>query len=255
MKRRSLILLGFVLLAAGPAHGDFRAAADAFRAGQYEAAYDKAGAEHTADAHAFRARSLLARAMSGEADPARSLLDAALSEAETALALQPDHVEGRLQKAIALSLILRPMSVSEANRTGYGGLSRSLAEGVLKDDPGNFYAHGFLAVWHVEVVRRGGIAGSAIMGASVRAGRRHYDEAVRLAPDDAGLHWQWARALAALDAKKYRREIETALAAAAGIDPQTELDRVMQARAAVLFDVLGTAARPSETEARAQRML
>ena len=251
MQRRSLILLGFVLLAAGPAYGEFRGAEAAFRAGHYEAAFDKAGAEHSADAHAFRARSLLALAMSGDADPPRSLLDAALSEAETALALEPLHFEGRLQKAIALSLILRPMSLGEANRTGYGGQSRSLAEEVLKDDPENYYAHGFLAVWHVEVVRRGGLAGSAIMGASVRAGRSHYEEAIRLAPDDAGLHWQWARALAALDARKYRRDIETALVAAKAVDPQTELDRVMRGRAEQLLTALGQyAVRDVERQAR-----
>ncbi len=242
------------MLAAAPAHADIRAATDAFRAGQYETAFDKAGAEPTADAHAFRARVLLAKAMSGETDPPASLIETALAEANAALALDPAHGEGRLQKAIALSLILRPMSAGEASRTGYGERSRALAEGVLADDPENFYAHGFLAVWHVEVVRRGGLIGSALLGASLRTARRHYEAAIHLAPDDTGLHWQWARALAALDARKYRREIETALAAAVAIDPQTDLDRVMQARAQKLLAAF--ADEPAlAIERRAQQML
>ena len=58
---------------------------------------------------------------------------------------------------------------------------------------------------------------------------------MRLAPEDVGLRWQWARALAALDAKKYRGDIEAELEAALAIDPATDLDRVMQERAEVLL--------------------
>ncbi len=192
--------------------------------------------------------------MFGSGEPPRAVLDDARNAAETALALEPGHLEGRLQKAIALSLTLRPMSLGEARRTGYGELSRSLAEGVIVDDPANHYAHGFLAVWHVEVVRRGGRLGAMVMGASVRSAEAHYAEALRLAPEDIGLRWQWARALAALDAHKYRAEIDAALTAAAAMTPATDMDRVMQDRAATLIGILHTAG-AADTEARAQRML
>lgn len=240
MHVRSLILFAFATLAALPASADFRAASEAFRAGQYDRAFAEAGREQTADAHAFRARALLAKAMCGEADPPRSLIDQALGEAETALKIAPEHAEGRLQKAISLSLILRPMSLGEARKTGYGELSKTLAEGVLADEPANYYAHGLLAVWHVEVERRGGRIGAAIMGASLKAGRSHYAEAVRLAPEDIALRWQWARALAALDARKYRSEIEETLQAAASIPPANNLDRVMQGRAGTLLDIVAS---------------
>lgn len=249
-----LILLAFAMLSASPALADVHAASDAFRAGHYDAAFDQAGAEPTADAHALRARALLAKAMSGEEEPPRQLLDKALGEAEAALAQEPRHAEGRLQKAIALSLILRPMPLNEARRTGYGDVSKSLAEAVIAQDPANHYAHGFLAVWHVEVVRRGGALGAMMMGASVKTAQHHYAEATRLAPDDIGLRWQWARALAALDAKKYRSEIEAELSVALAAVPASDMDRVMQVRSGILFDVLKAAPRPSETQALAQRM-
>ncbi|ABI78356.1 hypothetical protein HNE_0547 [Hyphomonas neptunium ATCC 15444] len=254
MQGRSLILFAFAMLAAMPAAADFRAASEAFRAGHYDRAFAEAGGEQTAESHAFRARTLLAKAMCGDEDPPRSLIDQALSEAEIALSLEPDHLEGRLQKAISLSLILRPMSISEARKTGYGELSRTLAESVLEDAPGNFYAHGFLAVWHVEVERRGGMIGAAIMGASLKAARRHYEEAVRLAPADIGLRWQWARALAALDARKHQAEITLALEAAVGTAPATDLDKVMQARAARLLEVVARD-KPRDVERLALAML
>ena len=91
---------------------------------------------------------------------------------------------------------------------------KDLAEAVLKDDPNNAYAHGFLAVWNIEVVRRGGSVGSAIMGASLKQARKHYSAATRTLPQDAATHWQFARAMAALNARKYRAEIDAALAKA-----------------------------------------
>ena len=188
---------------------------------------------------------------SGEPDPA--LIREALASADAALALDPRHGEGRLQKAIALSLLTRPMSLGEANRSGYGPQAKALAEGVLADDPANHYALGFLAVWHVEVHRRGGTLGAAMLGASLKTARKNYAEAVRLAPEDAGLRWQWARALAAFDAKKYRSEIESELEAAIAIDPQTDLDRVMQGRAETLLAEL-TSKRARNVEDIANRM-
>lgn len=254
MIARSLILFSLLVLAVSPAHAEFGAAGEAFRAGQYDRALQMTAANPSADAQAFRARTLLAKAMFAGGEPSRSVLDEARDAAENALALDPRHREGRLQKAIALSLILRPMSLNEARRTGYGELSKSLAEGVVAEDPANHFAHGFLAVWHVEVVRRGGTLGSMVMGASVRSAEAHYAEAVRLAPGDIGLRWQWARALAALDARRYRAVIEAELTAAVALAPAADMDRVMQARAASLIGVLRTA-RAAETEVRAQRML
>jgi cytochrome c-type biogenesis protein CcmH/NrfG len=152
-----------------------------------------------------------------------------------------------VQKAIALSLLTRSMSLGEASRSGYGSQAKALAEAALQDDPTNHFALGFLAVWHVEVHRRGGTIGAAVMGASLRAARHDYAAAVRLAPDDAGLRWQWARSLAAYDAKKYRSEIQAELEAAIAIDPATDLDRVMQERAqALLTELTSKSARDVE---------
>jgi hypothetical protein len=135
-----------------PVQAQSQGAVEAFTAGRYDAAYAAVAADRAPDACAFGARALLAKAMSGEGQPPEPLLTAALGEAETALATQPGHIEGRLQKAIALSLLVRPMSLKDARDSGYGEEARQLAEAVLVDDPQNAYAHGFLAVWHIEVM-------------------------------------------------------------------------------------------------------
>ncbi len=251
---RSEFLVALFLSAGEAAHADLVAAALAFDAGRYEQAVTEAAAERTADAEAFCARALLARAMSGPSEPSDAMLKGALEAAERALKIDPRHAEGRLQKAISLSLLTRPMSLNAARKSGFGEEAKALAEAVIADDAANHYALGFLAVWHVEVHRRGGRLGALMMGASLDEAAIHYAEAVRLAPQDVGLRWQYARALAAYDAKTYRGEIGAELQAALAIDPATELDRVMQERAAMLLEAVRSE-KASDAEKMAQGML
>lgn len=213
----------------------------AFSEGRYHEAVLLSVTQPSADNLAFSARSLLAEAVSDESFmPPTHLLDEAAAKAREAITLQPDHVEARLQLAIALSLKARPLSNREAMRTGYGDEARTLVEAALTNDPDNAYAHGFLAVWHLEVRRRGGAIGGSVMGASVNKARRHYQAALRSAPDDASIHWQYARALTALNAKRYRDEIATSLEIALGCHAETLLEDIMQRRADTLRAELET---------------
>lgn len=230
-----------VLFLLPPAMAEDEAYLIAFTEGRYEEAAILAEADATSDSLAFAARSLLAEAMSAEDFiPPPPLVEQAEQYARTALLLDPDHPEARLQLAIALSLLARPLTTSEAMRTGYGEESKSLALDVLSDDPMNVYANGFMAVWHVEVRRRGGAIGASILGASIKKARTHYARAITYRGDDASIHWQYARALAALNARKYKPEIELALQSAIDCETESDLERVMQSRARVLLTALGS---------------
>lgn len=211
-----------------------------FARGEYMDAAREAEAAAGADDLAFAARALLAYCMTRSQEPDAAIVERAWKDAEAALKIEPGHEEGQLQLAIALSLKSRGMDVLAAWNAGYGEKGRKLAETVLKADPSNYYAYGFLAVWNVEVERRGGGFGAWVMGASLDKARSNYQAANRLAPDDVGIHWQYARALAALDAKAHAGEItqvlDRALAARAG----DHVEHVMQTRAAELANVLKT---------------
>ena len=248
-------LIALLVLTAPIAAADEEAHLIAFTEGRYVEAATAAEIIHTPDSLAFAARSLLAEAISApDHTPDSILLDQAQLQAETALMDAPDHVEARLQLAIALSLKTRPMSIRDIRRSGYGERAKDLVDSVLADEPTNSYAHGFLSVWHIEVRRRGGALGASIMGASVKRGRRHYQDAIALDPDDASIHWQYARALASLNAKKYREEIDNALAQAALCQTDTALEEVMQNRAATLALAVETKSR-REIETLAAEML
>lgn len=247
--------LALALLLTPPAFADEAAIITAFDDGRYSEAASIALEQATPDSLVFAARSLLADAMSTpDHTPPQSLVMEAEELARNAISLDPNHIEGRLQLAIALSLRSRPLTNREARKSGMGSEAKTLADAVLEDDPGNAYAHGFLAVWHVEVVRRGGSFGSAVMGASVKRARAHYAEAVKETPDDASIHWQYGRALAALNAKKYRSEIDAALTAAFAANCESQLERLMQTRAEQLSTALRFQSR-RDVEALAEQML
>lgn len=234
------IVAAFVLLSPS-AFAEEEARLIAFSEGRYAEAVDLVALEQSADAQAFAARSLLADAMSNdEFSPPLAALESAEGYARAALAIDPEHVEGRLQLAIALSLRSRPLSIKEVRQTNLAEESKHLVRSVLEDDPANPYAHGFMAVWNIEVRRRGGAIGAAVLGASVRKARRHYEAAIDSRPQDASIHWQYARALAALDAEKYHQEIETALQSALNCGTESQLETAMQARAAVLHQAVQT---------------
>lgn len=254
--KRIIAAIGGLALATGvlPATGQGSDAVAAYVSGDYQGALACLSGAPDADSHAFTARVLLSEAISTDGPPPPDLLQDALEEANLAIARQPGHVEGRLQKAIALSLIVRPMSLGEARKNGWGSEARDLAEAVLAEDPANAYAHGFLAVWNIEVLRRGGTLGAMMMGASLDQARDHYRAAADASPDDAAIHWQWGRVLASLNAKKYRAEIEAALGAAQAAGVDSDLERVMQARASTLKQVLETRG-PKAAEATAADML
>lgn len=221
------------------AHPTSSELAEKFARGEYMAAATRAEAMAGPDDFAFAARALLAQCMTGAAAVDPLLVERATRDAEAALKLDPAHEEGRLQLAIALSLKSRDMDAMAAWNAGYGEKGKKLAEGVLKTDPANFYAHGFLAVWNIEVERRGGGMGAWMMGASLDAARRHYEAARTLAPDDVGIHWQFARALAALDLKAHWKDVNAALDRAVSAAAADHVEQVMQVRARRLLAAMG----------------
>lgn len=206
----------------------------AYEDGRFQDAADFAVTIKSADAYAVAARALLAVGIVENRDPTNDELDRAEAFARQAIGLAPRHAEGRLQLAIALSMRTRSMSRVEAWQSGYGQRARTLAEGVIMDEPENAYADGFLSVWHTEAVRIGGGFGASFVGASIKKGRAHYERANEINPDDVGLHWQYARSLTLLNAKKHRREIDLALSRALAAGQDNAVEAVFYERAYTL---------------------
>lgn len=239
-----------LLVPTASAHPTSPELAGKFARGEYLTAAAAAESAASADDLAFAARALLAHCMTGASEPDAAMVDRAARDAEAALKEEPGHEEAQLQLAIALSLKSRVMDPMAAWSAGYGDKGKKLAEDVLKNDPQNFYAHGFLAVWNIEVERRGGSMGAWVMGASLDEARRHYEAARALAPDDVGIHWQYARALAALDLKRYQGEVTAVLQRATAAVASDHVEEVMQERSQRLLAAIAGGASGAQKLAR-----
>lgn len=189
----------------------------------------------TADQFASEARSLLSWCVADGNCASPDIPKTAESYARKAVALDPTHIEGRVQLAIALSLQARDLPNDEARKGKYGERMRGYAEAVLDDDPDNEWAHGFLAVWNLEVMRRGGMVGAAVMGASYKNAEKHFKQLNAIAPDNLVLKWQYARALAALNPRKYEDEIVPLFRDVASAATNDPLEQAVQGRAASLL--------------------
>lgn len=236
------------MVATQAAHADDAALSTAtafFQAGSFDAAADVAGEEADADAQALAAKALNVQAIFAPAGAERDALIAGASgHAERALALDPSHIEGRLQLAIVLWLEGRELSRWASFRRGLPQQGRDILESVLADAPDEPWAHALMGAWHFEVARRGGRAGMALMGARTSEGVDRFYEAMRLDPDDAAIAAQCAISFLALDIDVYGEAARVALENALAAQADDAFERAMQDEAAALarlFDAGDTA--------------
>ncbi len=192
----------------------------------------------SADSLAQKSRQLLSECLVKSGCEDETVPQTAEDLARRALILDESHIEARLQLAISISMQARNMSIGKARKEKVAEAMRDFAESVLVDDPDNAWAHGFLAVWHVEVRRRGGVIGAAIMGASLKKAEAHFQAVLRVAPDNLVLRWQYARALAALDAKRHDTEILSQLNIVSTSTCADKIERAVQKRALYLADAI-----------------
>ncbi len=211
------------------AHQDIQSA---YKKGDYEAVIKIAEASNTAYDLAFASHAVISQIISYEyKSPTEASIARAQALAEAALAIDPDQPLARLHLATVMSLKARPMSVRQANASGYGLGARDLTRAILADDPKAYFAHSLLAVWHVETRRRAGGIAASVVGAGIDKGRESYQQALKYGATDTSLiAWQWARALSAYNPKKYRKEILETLELSLNTPPKDAFSEVIQTR-------------------------
>lgn len=192
---------------------------------------------HAASGYSSAARSFLEDFVVSNGERSDNLNEAA-ALAKLALDIEPYHEEGLLAAAIAFSFMARDMSAEAAYASGHGPRARALAEAILSVDPDDGQAHGFLAVWHLEVFVKGGSFGAAALDASRKDAVEHYAIASNKLPNEAGLHWQYARSLALLGAEDYADQITKSLQLAVAAPARNKVDRVVKERASELLKLI-----------------
>jgi len=216
-----VILLFAPVMAASPRQmlesGDFAAA---WQAGSASSELDDLTA-------AAEAANLMAQYQVSGDDEKKLWLERAEAAARRAISLYPESAEARFQLAHAQAEVIRYVGV-----WGKITLASAIKENLdacLKRNPDHARAHMGLALWHLQLAKRGL---GWLYGASSEAVVPLFEQAVELAPDNIEIRKNYGFAL--MELEKYdaaRRQLEKALALPALTAP----DRLHQARARQLL--------------------
>lgn len=204
-----------------------------------------------ADYLAERARNLLADCVEKSACDPDSIPSYAEALSREAIKLEPDNAVANVSCAIALAMQAQNMPVTQVYLSGMGAEMRDKAHKVLETEPDNPWAHGFLAVWNLETLRRGGEIGAGLLKASFDKGAAHYKAVEAEAPENLVLKWQYVRALAALDSQKYGAEIQRILGQIIAGKPTDKFEIAVWQRAEKLKTEMDQDEKQAETFARA----
>ena len=155
---------------------------DLFEAGQFAAAADAARGVETPESLALAARATLVVA-AYEADTkerAMRLIGDAMADADSALALAPNHVGAMLQKAIALGY-----RAQLTRSPGDAKAARRLMERAYAADRRNALAAASLGGWHSGAIGNlGRFVAGTLLGAKKDEAVKYHNRAVQLAPND-----------------------------------------------------------------------
>jgi tetratricopeptide (TPR) repeat protein len=112
---------------------------------------------------------------------------------------QPKNVNGHYFQAYALGRYSQGISVLNALAHGLGGKIKAALEATLKLEPKHAEAHSALGAYHAEVVDKvGALIGKLTYGASKELAAKHFESALKIAPDSAIARIEYANALVLL---------------------------------------------------------
>lgn len=213
------------------------AAITAYHAGNYLQSAAQSESEGSAAALAFAAQALIADAITRKERFCVACLERAQAKAEQAIELDPQLIDGYIQRAVAIGFRGRAIGISEARSEGLAEKARESLDKAIALDRANIWARASLGAWHLEIVHHAGpILAEFSYGASRSQGLKLYREALAEAPNIAILHFHYALSLLALDQAEYQAEAQRALTQALSVRTNDALTLHCQAQAKLVLE-------------------
>jgi tetratricopeptide (TPR) repeat protein len=160
------------------------------------------------------------------------LLKAAIERGERAIEQLPGEPNAHYTLALVLGRYSQRISIIEALASGFAGRVHEQLQRTLKLEPRHAEAHVASGLYHAEIVGKlGGLAARLTYGASQDAAIEHFRKAIKLAPDSAIAHVEFAHGLHLLDAAKHRLEAQKLNAHAAAHKPLDLMEQLDVERA------------------------
>ncbi|MCF8151918.1 MAG: hypothetical protein K9J80_14330 [Sulfuritalea sp.] len=140
---------------------------------------------------------------------------------------QPKNVNAYYIQSYALGRYSQGISVIKALTQGLGGKIKNALETALKLDPKHADAHSALGAYHAEVVDKvGAMVGKLTYGASKDVAVKHFETALKLAPDSAIACIEYANSLVMLFGDKRMDEAVKLYNKAAASTPVDAMERL-----------------------------
>jgi tetratricopeptide (TPR) repeat protein len=140
---------------------------------------------------------------------------------------QPKNANAYYIQAYALGRYSQGISVIKALTQGLGGKIKAALETALKLDPKHADAHSALGAYHAEVVDKvGAMVGRLTYGASKDVAVKHFESALKLAPDSAIACIEYANALVMLFGQSRMDEAVKLYEKAAAAIPVDAMERL-----------------------------
>lgn len=208
-----------------------------YRAGKYADAIAAGTQEKSARGYALAAAAEIGEA--AEKTPCLECAKKAEEYAKQSIAIDPKVAEGHIFYAVALGQDSHIIGTMSALSKGYGTLAKKEIDEALAIAPRNARALGTLGGWNLEVVRA---AGSTLASwqydASAEKGIEYFNKGIAVDPGNLVLHYQFALAMAGLDAEKYHDRILEELTKATECTPASAYDELSKKRAEELLAML-----------------
>jgi len=155
------------------------------------------------------------------------LFQAVSARCEELQRLQPKNVNAWYIQAYALGRYSQGISVLKALTQGLGGKIKTALETALKLDPKHADAYSALGAYHAEVVDKvGALVGKLTYGATKDIALKHFESALKLAPDSAIACIEYANALVMLFGKGRMDEAVKLYEKAAAAKPVDAMERL-----------------------------
>ena len=176
---------------------------------------------------ANKARSIHANGVESKAALRMELFQESMEQAEEQVACEPKNPNAHYQFAYAAGRYSQGISVAKALAQGLGGRIRAALEATLKLAPKHAEAHIAMGTYHAEVIDKvGALVGGLTYGAKKETGEEHFRKALKLMPDSAIAHVEFANGLVMMHGKKAVADASALYMKAAAFEPRDAMERL-----------------------------
>ncbi|MGB5133239.1 MAG: hypothetical protein WBO00_11515 [Steroidobacteraceae bacterium] len=162
------------------------------------------------------------------------LLEEAAKRAEDATKKMPDNANAWYMQAFVLGRYAQRVSIVKALAEGIGGKVHDALEHCIEREPKHADAHIAFGLYHAEIIDKvGAFAGRLTYGADAAKSVKYFEQAIRLNPESAIAHMEFANGLLMLHGDKQKAKAVELYRKAASCKPADAMERldVEQAKA------------------------